>query len=126
MYNLQVRFIENNEIPDLMSTHHFLVLPYRDATQSGPLATAVAYELPVIAPNFGCFSETYTTESAMLYSQGNLVEALKRVAVITNEEYQYMKIACKKVKEANSEERIAENYIRCFNRLMNKDRSNIC
>lgn len=126
MYNLQVRFIDNNEIPDLMSSHHFLVLPYRDATQSGPLATAVAYELPVIAPNFGCFSETYTTESAMLYSQGNLVEALKRVAVITNEEYQNMKIACKKVKEANSEERIAENYIHCFNGLMNMESSNFC
>lgn len=123
MYNLQVRFIENNEIPDLMSSHHFLVLPYRDATQSGPLATAVAYELPVIAPNFGCFAETYTTDSAMLYSQGNLVETLKKVAVITNEEYQNMKAACKKVKEANSEERIAENYIHCFNMLMNKDRS---
>lgn len=119
MYNLQVRFIENNEIPDLMSSHHFLVLPYRDATQSGPLATAVAYELPVIAPNFGCFAETYSTESAMLYSQGNLIEALKSIAGITNDEYQNMKVACKKVKEANSEERIAENYIHCFNEIIN-------
>ena len=126
MYNLQVRFIENNEIPDLMSPHHFLVLPYRDVTQSGPLATAVAYELPVIAPNFGCFSETYTKESAMLYSQGNLVEALKSVADISNEEYQYMKKACNKVKEANSEEHIAENYIHCFNGVMNMNSSNLC
>lgn len=119
MYDLQVRFIENNEIPDLMSSHHFLVLPYRDATQSGPLATAVAYELPVIAPNFGCFAETYSNDSALLYSQGNLVKALKTVTEFSNEDYQKMKLACKKVKCANSEEHIADNYILYFKELIN-------
>lgn len=120
MYNLQVRFIDNDEIPGLMSSHHFLVLPYRDATQSGPLATAVAYELPVIAPNFGCFSETYSPDSAILYPQGHLEEALTKASKLTEEEYAAMREVCKEVKEAKSEERIAKNYIDCFNKLIFK------
>lgn len=120
MYHLQVCFIDNNEIPDLMSSHHFLALPYRDATQSGPLATAVAYELPVIAPDFGCFSETYSPDSAILYPQGHLEEALVKVSKLTENDYASMKEACKKVKEANSEEQIAKNYIDCFNKLIFK------
>lgn len=118
MYNLQVRFIDNGEIPDLMSSHHFLVLPYRDATQSGPLATAVAYELPVIAPNFGCFAETYSDDSAILYSQGHLAEALMKASRLSVGDYETLKLACHKVKEGNSEESIAENYIQYFNKLM--------
>lgn len=118
MYNLLVRFIDNCEIPDLMSTHHFLVLPYRNATQSGPLATAVAYELPVIAPKFGCFTETYSSESAILYPQGHLEDALLRASKLSSKEYEQLKLACKHVKEAKSEERIADNYVRYFNKLI--------
>lgn len=118
MYNLQVRFIDNGEIPGLMSSHHFLVLPYRDATQSGPLATAVAYELPVIAPNFGCFAETYSIDSAILYPQGHLEEALLMASKLSTSGYENLKLACHKVKEANSEECIAKNYIQYFNQLM--------
>lgn len=118
MYNLQIRFIDNSEIPDLMCSHHFLVLPYRDATQSGPLATAVAYELPVIAPNFGCFSETYSNKSAILYQQGQLEDALNRVSLLSSGEYDKMKEACKIVKEENSEESISKNYIQYFNSLI--------
>ena len=59
-----------------MSSHHFLALPYRDATQSGPLATAIAYELPILAPRFGYFMETYTDDSAILYKHGDIENAL--------------------------------------------------
>lgn len=114
MYNLQIRFMDNNEIPDLMSTHHFLVLPYRDATQSGPLATAVAYELPIVAPDFGCFSETYSKDAAILYPQGYLQEALMQVAKLSVDDYDKMKTACRKIKANYSEEKIAENYMRFF------------
>lgn len=118
MYNLQIRFVDNAEIPDLMSSHHFLVLPYRDATQSGPLATSVAYELPVIAPNFGCFSDTYSNESAFLYEPGNLMEALRKVSRMSEDQYEEMVKCCKDVKLRNSEEAIAENYVQYFNNVI--------
>jgi len=118
MYNLLVRFVDNSEIPDLMSTHHFLVLPYRNATQSGPLVTAIAYKLPVIAPCYGCFAETLNNDSAFLYLPGELENTLRKVTGMTQLEYNAMKDACAKVKDANSEETIAQNYIMYFNSLL--------
>ncbi len=118
MYNLQIRFIDNKEIPDLMSSHHFLVLPYRDATQSGPLATAVAYQLPIIAPDYGCFVETYSQDAAVFYKPGHLEEALRKVASLSQNDYSSLKTACLKVKENNDEENVARNYINYFDGLM--------
>lgn len=120
MYNLQIRFIDNSEIPDLMCSHHFLVLPYRDATQSGPLATAIAYELPVIAPDYGCFRETLSKKTAILYLQGHLEDALNEVSKISPIKYEVMKNECKIVKDNYSEETIAQNYIKYFNQILNK------
>lgn len=111
LYNLKIRFIDNKEIPDLMCQHHFLVLPYRDATQSGPVMIAVRYNMPIIAPNWGCFSEIYTSESALLYESNDLIGALKRCSIMTNDEYQKMKINCINNKENYSEEKIVSNYV---------------
>lgn len=120
MYNLQIRFIENSEIPDLMSSHHFLALPYRDATQSGPLATAIAYELPILAPRFGYFMETYTDDSAILYEQGNIEDALLHISSLSSEQYANLKNNCKKVKEMNTEECVAKRYIDYFKQVIDK------
>ena len=119
LYDLKIRFIENCEIPDLMSSHHFLILPYRDATQSGPLVTAIAYCLPVIAPNYGCFKETYNKNNALLYDPGELKNVLKKASEITQEQYGLMKKQCEIIKELYSEESIAFNYINYFNSLIN-------
>lgn len=118
IYNLQIRFIENCEIPDLMSSHHFLVLPYRDATQSGPLATAIAYELPILAPRFGYFIETYTDESAILYKQGDIENALRYISSLSSKQYINMRKACKIVKEMNTEECVAQRYIDYFKKII--------
>lgn len=118
LYNLNVRFIENCEIPDLMSSHHFLVLPYRDATQSGPLVAAVAYQLPIIAPNFGCFSDTYSSDSAILYEEGGLRQAIEKASILSQEDYNEMKEVCKSVREKNSEEPVSEKYIDYFKSIL--------
>ena len=51
--------------------------------------------------------------------KSNLIKALKTVTEFSNEDYQKMKLACKKVKCANSEEHIADNYILYFKELIN-------
>ena len=117
LYNLQIRFIANEEIPNLMGSHHFLILPYRDATQSGPLATAIAYEMPIIAPNYGCFSDAYSRNSAVLYEQGSLYEALCFISEFTQADYESIKCNCRSIKESCSELKIASNYINLFSSL---------
>ena len=119
IYNLQIRFIENKEIPDLMCSHHFIVLPYRDATQSGPLVTALGYSLPVIAPDFGCFKEILNKESAIIYPQGNLKQALRRVSEITQDDYDIFKNKMNSLRDNYSEDRIANNYIHSFYSVIN-------
>lgn len=119
LYNLKVRFIDNSEIPVLFSSHHFLVLPYRDATQSGPLLTALNYNLPIIAPEFGCFIETYSSDSAFFYEPGKLTEKLREVSSITQSEYDKMRTLISSFKENFSEEIIAKNYIKAFRSLIN-------
>lgn len=118
LYNLNIRFVDNREIPDLFSTHHLLVLPYRDATQSGPLLTALNYGLPIIAPNFGCFAETYDEKSGILYSQGHLIEALCKASKISATEYLELVDNCRKRRQLFSEEYISQNYINYFNSLL--------
>jgi len=54
---LDFRMIPDGEIPDLFSSHHFLLLPYTHVAQSGPHMIAYNYGLPVIATNIDGFSE---------------------------------------------------------------------
>lgn len=118
MYNLRVRFIENDEIPDLMCSHHFLVLPYRNVTQSGPLLTAIGYGLPVIAPRMGCFIDYLDEDSAILYEQGELRSALAHVSHIDSLQYDKIKKADAEIRNDYSEERIACNYIEAFKNVL--------
>lgn len=56
-FDLQIRRIGNEEIADLFNSADYLMLPYRDVTQSGPLLIAYNYRLPVIASNHPGFLE---------------------------------------------------------------------
>ena len=118
LYNLHICFVPTEEIPDLMCSHHFLVLPYRDATQSGPLAIALNYSLPIIAPNFGCFKDIYNSKSGILYEKEELKKALKEASEISQSEYDLMKQETNKIKEKYSEKSIAENYIKAFKKSL--------
>lgn len=118
MYDLNIRFIRNDEIPDLMNSCHFLVLPYRNASQSGPLVTALGYGLPVIAPDYGCFTEMYDRNTAVLYPDGGLKQALKEVSAITPEAYDKMKAAVRTLRELYSEENVAKAYIKAFSDIL--------
>jgi glycosyltransferase involved in cell wall biosynthesis len=53
----EIRFIENKEIPYFFSNANYLLLPYNDVTQSGPLMIAYNYDLPVIASDINGFKE---------------------------------------------------------------------
>ena len=122
LFNLQIRFIDNDEIPDLMCTHHFIVLPYRDATQSGPLVTALGYCLPVIAPDYGCFKETLNGESAIIYPRGELKGALLKASLINQKEYELLKTGMSSLRDKYSEENIANNYIQSFYSILNDEK----
>ena len=51
------RFVPDSEIPAIMRRADLVVLPYRDAEQSGVLATALAFGKPIVASAVGGFPE---------------------------------------------------------------------
>lgn len=115
MFHLEIRFIDNEEIPALLGSHHFLALPYRDATQSGPLAIAAGYGKPILAPDYGCFREQYSRQSALLYS--NLEDALLQLSSLTEQDYEGLCHHAERLKEVFSEEAVARRYIQYFKSL---------
>lgn len=118
LYNIQYRFVNSNEIPNLFNCHHFLVLPYRDATQSGPVLIAANYCIPIVAPAFGCFCDTYDNSSAILYPVGYLKDALIKLTKMTEKQYTEMKSNCAKIRDKNSEREVTKNYINYFDKII--------
>ncbi len=74
----EIKFVPNDEIPDYFSKADYLVLPYNDSTQSGPLLIAVNYGVPVIASNHKIFQDFITDGvNGFLFKDGD-VDDLKR------------------------------------------------
>jgi glycosyltransferase involved in cell wall biosynthesis len=57
IFDCKIRLIENSEIPDLFSSAHYFVQPYRHVSQSGAMKVAFNYNLPVIASNYPGFAD---------------------------------------------------------------------
>jgi len=68
-----IREIHNSEIPDLFNSAHYLVLPYIDITQSGPLMIALNYNIPIIASDLPGFREYIEDDlNGYLFSSKNV------------------------------------------------------
>lgn len=120
-YNIRLEAIQNNEIPNLFISNHFVVFPYRDATQSGPLMISLCYGIPIIAPFYGCFKDTYSTTSAIFYDKGNvqgLADSINKAVSLNQEEYKKMRCEVCKVRANYSEEVIARRYISIFDKYI--------
>lgn len=125
LYDLNIKFIDNDEIPDLFMSNHFLVLPYKDATQSGPMMIALNYGIPVIAPDIPAFSEFCDNENSVRYASGNLTGALERCMEMTDPEYRSIKGKWDQVKQMHTSRSIADNYIQFFKEINNGWQSSV-
>jgi glycosyltransferase involved in cell wall biosynthesis len=74
------RFVEEEELPTIFGATDCLVLPYLKASQSGVVATAIHYNVPIIASNVGDLSssveEGVTGELVEAGDSGKLGEAI--------------------------------------------------
>lgn len=120
-YNLHLDFVKNDMIRNIYSENHFAVMPYRDATQSGPLMIAINYSLPVIAPRFGIFKEILDEKCAILYdplTPNSLTVALKKAVEMSVDEYAILRDNCNQLKLKYSEDAIGECYIKAFSNII--------
>lgn len=90
-----IRFVKNEEIADYFCQSNFLVLPYDDSTQSGPLLTAYYYNLPTIASNLPYFKGMIEDNcDGFLFTQGSasdFMDKIDRAIKMNDKEYNNMK-----------------------------------
>jgi glycosyltransferase involved in cell wall biosynthesis len=114
-----IRFIGNAEIPGIFSSAHYLILPYRDVTQSGPLMIAYNYDVPVIASDLDGFRE-YIGEGVTGFmfdaGRGDLLEEVLEKAILRKKEaYDHLVNKLKSfVSKQYAAESVALRYSRVF------------
>lgn len=124
VFELHIMPILNEEIPKLFLSSHYLVLPYIDVTQSGPLLIAYNYNIPVIASNLHWFKEYIKDGNNGYLFEPKNADSLKNVMenVILNHNNNYylkLKYSLRKfVKENISIKAISEKYIHFFSMKM--------
>lgn len=57
LFRTDIRMVPNELVPGLYSRAHWLVLPYRHLTQSGPMSLAYHYNLPAVVSDLSAFAE---------------------------------------------------------------------
>lgn len=95
LVSANIGFIENHDIPAYFARADYLVLPYRDTTQSGPLMIAYNYNIPVLASNAEGFHEFFQSGSTGymfdLEKEGDLERILDEAIDRPEEEYRELK-----------------------------------
>lgn len=125
-FDLLIRRIENSEIPDIFTTADFLVLPYKDVTQSGPLFISYNYKVPVIASNHPGFSEyIHHGETGFLFDNCDETSLANIMIDIIEGMYRRENIRLNLnifIKNNNSLESIVKKYDNGFKMVMNDDK----
>lgn len=80
-FDYDIRVIGNNEIPYFFSESDFVILPYKDSTQSGPLLIAINYGIPVIASNILAFNGLIKNGENGFLFENNDAASLKGVLI---------------------------------------------
>jgi len=91
----RIEMIPNKDIPDVVSSCHYLVLPYKDGAQSGVLNVAYQYNKPVIVSDIDSFKQFVIDGNTGFFfkneSQESLTNILKKVISDHDENYQKLK-----------------------------------
>lgn len=125
VFELDLRLIENKEIPNLFAASHYVVYPYKCMSQSGALKVAYNYNRPVIASNLQGFAdEVKEGVDGFLFESEN-VEALKTVMkeCISRSDADYADLLNrmrKDVAKSYVHDVLLHKYLDMFKRVMNR------
>jgi glycosyltransferase involved in cell wall biosynthesis len=91
----RIEVIPNKDIPDLVSSCHYMVLPYKDGAQSAVLTLAYQYNKPVIVSDIEAFKQFVINGSTGFTfkneSQESLTETMHAVVQKHKENYETLK-----------------------------------
>lgn len=94
-YSVNLRFVQDDEVADIFSYADYLVLPYSDTTQSGPLLIALNYNIPIIASDLEPFRmQIVENETGFFFENHNCISlqnVLKMTLNLSQTEYLKLK-----------------------------------
>lgn len=75
--SVENRWVPEDEIAELMNWADVVILPYREASQSGIAATALAFGKPILITNVGGLSEQFKQEELVFICEPNVSDIAK-------------------------------------------------
>jgi len=97
-------WVSNKELCELIKECDILVAPYKKATQSGIVSTALAYGIPIIATNVGSFNEYVKSgENGFLIEVNDYLDLAEKIKIF----YQDRNLILKMTKKSKE---IGKNY----------------
>lgn len=91
----RIEIVPNKDLPDLISSCHYMVLPYKDGAQSAVLTLAYQYNRPVIVSDIESFKQFVSDGSTGFVfkaeSQEDLTNTMKKVVMEHDSIYQKLK-----------------------------------
>lgn len=123
IFDINIRSIDNSEIPNLFSRSHYLVQPYRVVSQSGPTKIAFYYHTPIIATNLPGFSDEISEGiNGFLFQNedvDDLVRVMEEAVNRSQDEYNKLKNSMQHYTELHySPWQIASKYIDMFKAVL--------
>lgn len=122
LFDLQIGFIRDEDVPQLFANANYLVLPYQDLAQSGAITVAFNYNVPVITSDIPQFKEFVNDgENGFLFkseSVKSLKECMKKVLSMSAQDYRTLLNSTKSYVDKNySLQAIATQYISYLNKF---------
>lgn len=95
LFDLHIGFVDDSDVASYFADADFLVLPYMDATQSGPAMIALNYGIPVIASDQPAFENLIEDgKNGFICRTGSLdslVEVIRKALSLTSDERKAMR-----------------------------------
>jgi len=116
----EIRTIKNSEIPNLFCNSDYLILPYRDVTQCGPLMIAYNYKIPVIASDLPGFRDYISEGNTGYLFEKNNAQKLAEIMdyCIHNNNHEFLVENISQIIDKQFSPRvISEKYFQYFNGL---------
>ena len=85
---LMDQWLEEEDIDKLILEHHVLILPYREASQSGVLAKGFSYGIPMLISRVGGLPEQISDRSAIWFD-GSVDQAIRILEDLAKDPEQY-------------------------------------
>lgn len=120
IFDLKIRYISKEELPDLFAEADFFVAPYREVTQSGPLLRAYNYEIiPIVSSEEGFTEYVENNKTGFVFEnedEKSLADVMQKALFQDSVEKDIMLNNINKFKKAEFDMKyVINNYIEMFN-----------